>query len=112
MNDPTGKLSFRLAMLANPDIYHLDPTIQSQRVGLPERGPGSLVRNQQDDLLVYIRLTDAPGTGINDFKAVGATITNEARGYGIITAFIAPARLNDLARLEGVQTVQEVLSPQ
>lgn len=110
-NDPTGKLSFRLAMLATPDIYNLDIETQAQRIGVPKSGAGSLIRNQQGEVLVYIRPANIPGTSIDNLNDVGATITHKAEGYGIVTAFIAPNRLTDLAQLDVVQSVQEVLSP-
>ncbi|MBI1878921.1 MAG: hypothetical protein HYR94_12010, partial [Chloroflexi bacterium] len=108
---PEGKLSFRLQLLVQPAIGVQDNETQAQILSLPANGPGSLLRNEHGELLVYIRLTDVSAPHVQTLKDTGANIVHIAEEYKIITAYIRIDRLLSVAGLAAVQSVQEELKP-
>lgn len=108
---PKGKLSFRLQLLADPAVSQQDAEAQAQILSLPASGPGSLLRNEQGELLVYIRLTDTSEVNLVALTEVGATVTHVAEAYRTVTAYISATQLSVLAKVNIVESVQEALSP-
>ena len=108
---PEGKLSFRLQLLAQPAIGVQDNETQAQTLNLPASGPGSLMKNENGELLVYIRLTDTSEANLAALAKVGAMVTHVAEAYRTVTAYIRPTQLSALAKMDIVESVQEALRP-
>jgi hypothetical protein len=106
-----GKLSFRLQLLADPAVSQQDAEAQAQTLNLPASGPGSLMKNENGELLVYIRLTDTSEANLAALAKVGAMVTHVAEAYRTVTAYIRPTQLSALAKMDIVESVQEGLRP-
>lgn len=108
---PTGKLSAVLSQLAQPAIAAQSVEQQAQALGMQPTGPGSLVRNDQDQVLVVVRVSQVSDATIAALRDAGATVVNTADAYRSVTVYIDPERLNDLAALPGVENVREETRP-
>lgn len=109
---PDGKLSFRLAALANSTALRAaSADEQARELSLAPSGPGSLMRDVQGRLLVYIRMTDLSSTQLQALTTAGAQIVNVADRYQTVTALVDAAQLNAIANLAAVQSVQEEVTP-
>ncbi|MBI1878922.1 MAG: hypothetical protein HYR94_12015 [Chloroflexi bacterium] len=97
--------------MADPAVSQQDAEAQAQILSLPASGPGSLLRNEQGELLVYIRLTDTSEVNLVALTEVGATVTHVAEAYRTVTAYISATQLSVLAKVNIVESVQEALSP-
>jgi hypothetical protein len=69
------------------------------------------MKNENGELLVYIRLTDTSEVNLAALAKVGATVTHVAEAYRTITAYIHPTQLSALANMDIVESVQEALTP-
>ncbi len=109
---PSGKLSFRLQALADyPVLSTLSVNDQAAALSIAPEGAGSLVRNGQGKLLVYIRVADISDSGIQELRSAGAEIVHVSEQYMVVTAYIDTANLGLLDSLNEALSVQEVLSP-
>ena len=108
---PAGKLSGRLQALAQPGVMALSAADQARRLGLPARGGGSLVRDSQGRVLAYLRVSRIDHDTVAALKNAGARIVHQAPEYGIITAYLDPARLPRVSGLAAVRHVQEAVAP-
>jgi hypothetical protein len=112
VGDPNNpELSSRLARVAAPPASTASPGQQSQAVGLPASGPGSLMRRGRD-LVVAVRVSGDANDRADDVRAAGGDVLDVSPRYATITAAIAATRLRDLAGRPGVEAVTEVLQPQ
>lgn len=111
LEKPTGKLSGRLQTLADPTVATQDADAQSEAIGLPASGSGSLMRNDQGEVLVAMRMSNVSDASRQAVQDAGATITNVETSLQMITAYVNPDRLNDLADLDVVLNIREELSP-
>jgi hypothetical protein len=111
LEKPTGKLSARLQTLSDSAVATQDVNAQSEAVGLPASGSGSLMRNDQGEVLVVMRMSDVSDASQQAVQDNGATITNVETSLQIISAYVNPERLNDLADLDVVLNIREELSP-
>lgn len=109
---PEGKLSYRLSLLAEPALSGQDVTAQAEAVGLPAEGAGSLIVDEQQRLLVYIRLADVSEENLDKLQTLGVEITHVAELYHVVTGFIPFDDLPDLEAEAVVESVQEVLAPE
>jgi hypothetical protein len=110
--EPADKLSFRLAALAqSPTLKLMASKDQGAALSLPPSGPGSLRRDAQGRVLVYIRMDDISGDQIQALQDAGAQIMHVSERYMVITAMIDTSYLLSVASLTAVQGIQEVLSP-
>jgi hypothetical protein len=108
----TGKLSTRLAMLAqSPALRTASADEQAHALSLPAQGPGSLMRDADGRLLVDIRTADLSANGLQALRNAGAVITNVSERYQVVTALVAVTDLTAIANLPIVQNVQEELVP-
>jgi hypothetical protein len=80
-------------------------------LGLPASGSGSLLRNENGELLVYIRLVDTSESSLEMLAETGVTIVHVAEAYRTVTVYISTTQLSALAALDIVESVQEELSP-
>lgn len=106
-----GKLSSRLQILSDPQINAQDNAAQARALGLPESGPGSLVRNDKGEILVAVRASDVAQTSLDALAAAGFTSTNVAESFKTVTGYVAPSQLTALAALPIVENIQEELAP-
>ncbi len=111
IDKPTGKLSPRLAALADPSVFQQDLEAQAEALGLPVSGTGSLMRNEAGDVLVYIRMADTSSDNQQLLTEAGAEIINVAEDYSTVTAYVNPQNLSALADLEVVESIREEVTP-
>lgn len=109
---PEEKLSFRLQLLAQPVFGAQDIETQAQQLSLPASGPGSLLRNEAGEILVYIRLNSVAAASLDALAKAGAKIVHIAAEYRTVTAYIGSERLLAVATVAGVESLQEELTPQ
>ena len=92
---PKSKLTFRLQMLANSSTLRAANAVdQARALSVAARGPGSLLRDTQGRLLVYVRLSSLANSELQALKNAGAQIVNVANAYRTVTAWVDPANLN------------------
>jgi hypothetical protein len=106
----TEKLSPRLQLLASPDLSQQSAEEQARALGLPASGPGSLMRNENGEVLVYIRL-NSPESDLAALVEAGATIVHTAEDALTVTAYIHPTKLDELGKLDQVLNVREEIRP-
>jgi hypothetical protein len=110
-----SKLSPRLRHLANlaaTGSLPADTAEQDRLLGLAESGAGSLSRDAAGDPIVDARVTDTSAEMIAALTALPANVLSIAPEYATVTLAIAPERLNDLANIDAVQYVAEVIRPE
>ncbi len=110
----SGKLSQRLQLLAdNPALQTQDAKAQAQALNLPAAGAGSLMRNNQGDILVNIRLDALSQDNLKTLKSLSSlSIVHTAEEFRTVTAYISTTQLQNLALLNFVEAVEEELTPQ
>jgi hypothetical protein len=109
--NPAGKLSYRLQLLAQPAVGIQDADSQAELLHLPARGPGSLLKNEAGEILVYIRLTDLSADTLQALTDAGASPVHIAPAYHTVTAYVGFDRLLTVADIPAVQSIQEELTP-
>lgn len=77
----------------------------------PPAGPGSLLRHDARRYLVDIRLDELDGAVVDALTAAGATITHTNPEQALVTAAVEPARLDEVADVDGVEWVADILTP-
>ncbi|MCU1351614.1 MAG: Alkaline phosphatase [Acidimicrobiales bacterium] len=107
-----GALSARLATLASSPAQHQSAAAQGQAIGLPSSGPGALMHQAGNRILVNIRVATPAVITAPALAAAGASHVATAPNGIEATVAIAPDRLSDLAAVPGLQWAQEVLAPQ
>ncbi|MGC2061796.1 MAG: hypothetical protein WA610_02380, partial [Thermodesulfovibrionales bacterium] len=109
---PGGKLSYRLDILAqSPGITTMSAEDQSVALSLAPEGPGSLMRDAQGRLLVYIRMADLSESSLQELTLAGAEIVHRSDAYQVITANVDIAALPLIEGLPAVLSIQEGLMP-
>ena len=109
-----AKLSPRLRLLANlaaTGSMPVDTGEQDRLLGLAESGAGSLSRDAAGNPIVDARVLDTSAETIAALTALPADVLSIAPEYATVTLAIAPERLNDLASIDAVQYVGEVIRP-
>ena len=109
---PSGKLSFRLQALANvPALSAMNAQDQAAALSVAPEGPGSLAKDAQGKLLVYIRVADLSDAGLQNLQRAGAEVVHVSPEYMVVTAYVDASSLNALEGLQSVLSVQEALRP-
>jgi Calx-beta domain/Subtilase family len=103
-------LSTRLAALATRDLRSASAAQQADRISLPTRGAGSLLR-AGSDFVVDVRARDTSDRLRRALQASGARILEVSPRYRTVTAAVAASDLRDVAAVRGVQAVTEELTP-
>jgi hypothetical protein len=106
----SGVLSPELAKLASPAVRGKTLQAQSQAVGLPVEGAGSL---QREGAAVRVEIAfsgDALGA-LPALEAAGATVEHSSGTYQLVSATVAPKDLTALAAVPGVTLVNSVREP-
>ncbi len=107
----TGQnLSPRLAKLARPAVSSASDAAQAHKLGLVDRGPGSLLR-EGNRVLVYVRFESDAATGLKALRGAGAKIVSLNSGYHTVTVAAKPAQLRRLGSVARVAGVTEALAP-
>jgi hypothetical protein len=113
---PTAsKLSPRLSLLADwatAGTLPADAAEQARQLGLAESGGGSLSRDAAGNPVVDVRVADTAPETIAALTALPADVLSVSPEYSTVTLAIAPEHLNDLASIDAVQYVGEVLQPE
>jgi hypothetical protein len=110
--NPEAKLSHRLNLLTQPAMAAQDADTQAEMLSLPARGPGSLLKNEAGELLVYIRLAEPSTPVLMALEDAGASILHVDPTYRMVTAHVGTDRLLAVASVPGVESVHEELTPE
>lgn len=105
-----GPLSPELRELAKPAVAAEGPAAQAEQVGLPVRGPGSLVK-VGGKVLVTARFEGGMAARLDELRAAGAGIVSSSHHLQTVTLAVAPERLPAVAAVPGVQAVWQALEP-
>lgn len=105
-----GDLAARLSELAKPSVRTLPRSEQAAALGLPAKGPGSLLR-EGNRILVNVRFDRGVVDGADALRRAGAKIVHVTRRYRTVTVAARPFQLSRLAELGRVSAVTEVLTP-
>lgn len=105
-----GPLSPALEELAEPAVAAKPLSAQARHLGLPARGPGSLLRDG-GRVLVTLRLSRGPGAALPALRAAGARVLGTDQRMRTATAAVPPSRLPDLAAVPGVRAVWQLRAP-
>src|SRR5215203_1145393 len=112
---PAGsKLSPRLRLLAawaTAGTMPVDAGEQDRLLSLAGSGAGSLSRDAAGNPVVDVRVLDTSAETIAALAALPADVLSVAPEYATVTLALAPERLNDLASIDAVQYVGEVIRP-
>jgi subtilisin family serine protease len=106
----SGVLAPELAQLAAPALWTQSVPAQARALGLPTSGPGSLEREGRD-VTVEISFEEGALAALPALREAGAEIVASSSGYQLVTAEIAPADLQTLAKVPGVTAVEAVRTP-
>lgn len=107
----TVHLSPRLAELASPTLSAASPTRQAAGLGLPPRGPGSLLRAGNRVLLEAHFAGGGTLAGAADLRAAGVEVVDVSGRYRTVTVAATPAELAAVASVAGIEEATEVLTP-
>jgi len=105
-----GPLSPGLEVLARPSVAAEPLAAQARELGLPARGPGSLLRDG-GRVLVALRLSRATGPALADLRAAGADVHGADPRTRTATVSVSPSQLPDLAAVPGVRAVWQLRAP-
>ena len=105
-----GPLSPDLRTLARPAIAAKPPAQQAQALGLPETGPGSLIR-EGGRVLVEAHFEAGALARLAALRQAGARILNASGRYQSDTLSLAPGALQAVAAVPGVSAVKPVPAP-
>jgi hypothetical protein len=113
---PTAsKLSPRLTLLADwatAGTLPADAVEQDRMLSLAESGAGSLARDAAGNPVVEVRVADTSPETLAALTALPADVLSISPEYATVTLAIAPEHLNELASLDAVQYVGEVIQPE
>jgi hypothetical protein len=108
---PGQELSPRLAALAKSEALRTaPPRKQAARLDVAPAGEGSLLR-YGERLVVEVLVAGDPQDTADGLRAAGAEVLGVSPNYGIVTAAVAPASLQEVANAPGVEAVTEQLTP-
>jgi hypothetical protein len=109
---PVSKLSSRLQMLAqSPQLRVANAQTQARALSLPPSGAGSLLKNAQGQLLVYLYTDDLSQANLDAIQNAGATIVHVSAEYHVVTVYVGTANLNALAGISAITGMREELQP-
>jgi hypothetical protein len=107
-----SKLSSRLrALVASAELQTSSEQAQAQAVGLPTRGPGSLIRDAQGRLLIDVWLGATSAASLDSLRRAGAQVVDVSPRYGVVTALVAAADLAKVGQLADVSYAMEEYTP-
>ncbi len=111
---PRGELSGPLQALSDGGSRRVAPGDQRLRpsgaVDPSADGPGSLIETP-DGVLVQVFSDELTSGLVDRLRSAGATVVDADAGYDIATVSAAPDELDDIAAVDGVRYVREVVEP-
>lgn len=107
---PGGALSPPLEELADPAVANRSPAAQADYLGLPRRGPGSLVRDGER-VLVTARFARGALASFDALRQAGARIVSASASTQTVTLAAAPRQLAALEAVPGLKSAWEVPAP-
>lgn len=105
-----GPLAPDLRKLAQPLVSAQSEARQAAILGLPESGPGSLIR-LGSRVLFEVGFDRGAVARADSLREAGATVISGSRRYQTVTAAADPASLPRIATIPGVRSVHPVLAP-
>ncbi|HEY3342410.1 MAG TPA: S8 family serine peptidase, partial [Anaerolineae bacterium] len=109
---PASKFTPRLQLLAqSTQLLRATAQAQALALGLPATGPGSLLKNAQGQLLIYLYTDDLSPANLNAIRVAGASVEHVSAEYHVVTVHVDAANLNALANIGAVKRMREELQP-
>jgi subtilase family protein len=105
-----GPLAPTLQKLSMPAVAARSPAQQATALGLPEEGPGSLVREGRR-VLVEVHFDGGVAPQLDALREAEAKVIVASRPYKTVTAAVSPASLREIAATPGVGAVTPVQAP-
>jgi len=106
-----GRLSTRLAALAQQGRQAQDENSTATLLGLPPDGPGSLIQNAAGEVLVYI-WTLPSKSSVDAIRDAGAKVVHTSERHSVVTAYVDSTSLRNLATKASIRFMQEALEPE
>jgi hypothetical protein len=107
--DPDSLLSPRLESLN--ENQHMTRVQAAEETSTAPEGPGSLLKYDATHYLVDIRVGELTDAVVNELGDAGAIVTAKDGDRRLITAAVAPDRFDAVAAVDGVEYVDDILSP-
>jgi subtilisin family serine protease len=98
------ELSPDLARLAAPALRAKSAARQSALLGIPQSGPGSLLREGRR-VLVNLRFAGGAVSRLPALRRIGAKVISASRRYQTATVAAVPAKLRQLTAVPGVRAI-------
>ncbi|MFH1135740.1 MAG: S8 family serine peptidase [Pseudomonadota bacterium] len=111
LHKPTGNMSSVLETLAASPSAPADQLKAAGTKGAYASGLNDLVIDNQNRILVYIRVDDAGEANIRALKNAGAAITHISNQYNTVTALVETGALKTISALLFVRRIDEVVKP-
>lgn len=110
---PAAKLSPRLRVLTQSAaaLGFANDEAQIEALNLAVEGQGSLLTNEQGELLVYVQITDTTSPTLQLLTDAGAEVVHVSDEYSTVTAYIPLHQLATVAQLTAVESIHEELQP-
>ncbi|MGN6558480.1 MAG: S8 family serine peptidase [Solirubrobacterales bacterium] len=105
-----GPLAPALQKLSKPAVAGKAPAQQAAALGLPEKGPGSLIREGRR-VLVEVHFDGGVAPQLDALHEAEAKVVVASRPYKTVTAAVSPAALREIAAIPGVGAVVPVQAP-
>jgi hypothetical protein len=105
-----GPLAPELQKLSRPSLATKPPAQQAAALGLPEEGPGSLIR-EGPRVLVNVYFDGGALAHLDALREAEAKIVASSRRYQTVSAAVPPAALDELASVSGVGAVTPARAP-
>jgi hypothetical protein len=106
----SSPLSHRLQLLADPAVSRAPAAARARALSLPEHGPASL-EQVGDRVVVHIQFDRLRPGSSAAVKGAGGEVMLASHSLEAITAAVAPADLERVARVDGVTSVIEEVEP-
>jgi len=103
-------LAPELQKLSRPSLAAKPPAQQATALGLPQEGPGSLIREGRR-ILVNVYFDGRVAPQLDALHGAEARVVAASRRYQTATAAVPPARLPEIAASPGVGAVLPVPAP-
>jgi Subtilase family len=105
-----GPLSPDLRTLGQPSVSTQSEAQQAAILGLPESGPGSLIRFGSR-VLLEVSFDQGAVAGSEDLRDAGAAVISTSGRYQAVTVAALPASVFSIATVPGVRSVKPVPAP-
>jgi subtilisin family serine protease len=105
-----GPLSPDLEVLARPQVAAGSPAVQANRIGVPNQGPGSLVR-EGERVLVTARFDRGAIAAFEPLRDAGARVVDASAATQTLTLAVDPEDLPALAAVPGLEGAWQLREP-